>query len=373
MTSLPSDPASDLAPASAPAHASTSSPSVLVGDIGGTNARFALSAGPGAHPTHVRSLACADYAGPDEALHAYFALEGLAPPRVAAIGIANPVTGDTVKMTNHHWRFSVESLRAAIGFERLLLVNDFTALALALQDLRPDEYRQVGGGLAQPGKPIGLIGPGTGLGVSGLVPAGGTHAPLEGEGGHVTLATRNAREARVVAVLAKRFGHVSAERVLSGAGLVALHDALRQLDGAPALALADADISARGLAGACPYCVETLHLFCALLGSVAGDLALTLGALGGVHIGGGIVPRLGEFFERSEFRRRFEDKGRFRPYLARIPTFVIHAAHPALLGAARALAVPLSSAHDARAPAAATAAAHDDSPPPATDLAHHRP
>jgi glucokinase len=332
----------------------------LVGDIGGTNARFAIVAAPGRTPEHIRNLACAEHAGPEQAIRAYLALEQVTMPRVAALGIANPVTGDAVRMTNHRWAFSIEQLRGALGLERLVLVNDFTALALSLPELDPPDYRQIGGGQAQRGQPIALLGPGTGLGASGLIPCGDRLVPLEGEGGHVTLAARDPLEARIIALLAERYGHVSAERALSGAGLVALHGAIRTLAGAPALALTSAEVSARGLAGECPHCVGALNVFCALLGTVAGDLALTLGARGGVFIGGGIVPRLGAFFERSTFRARFEDKGRFAGYLAAIPTFVIDAPYPALVGAARALDVPLSGAFDARMPRGGHAA--DDDP-----------
>lgn len=321
----------------------------LVGDIGGTNARFAIVTAPGAQPTHIRVLPCAGYAGPAEAIRDYLRLEGLEPPPVAAFGIANPVTGDHVAMTNHHWAFSVEGLRAELDLARLLLINDFTALALSLQQLGSTEREQLGGGEPVAAHTIGLIGAGTGLGISGLVPCGAGYVPLEGEGGHVTLAASNAREANIIAVLAERYGHVSAERALSGPGLVALHDAIRRLEDESPLALDSAEISARGLAGSCPFCVETLHTFCALLGSVAGDLALTLGARGGVYVGGGIVPRLGGFFAASAFRARFEAKGRFAAYLAPIPTYVIHAPYAALLGAAQALEMPLAVGCDARA------------------------
>lgn len=322
----------------------------LVGDIGGTNARFALIAAPGREPGHIRTLPCAAYAGPEEAIRDYLAIEGLETPRVAAFGIANPITGDRVSMTNHHWTFSVEALRATLGLERLRVINDFTALALSLQQLQPQELRRVGGGEPLAGQPIALLGAGTGLGISGLVPCGEAYAPLEGEGGHVTMPACTAREARIIAVLAERHGHVSAERILSGPGLVALHDAIRSIEGESPLALSGAEVSARALGGSCRFCLEALNTFCAMLGTVAGDLALTLGARGGVYIGGGIVPKLGEFFATSAFRRRFEDKGRFAAYLAGIPVFVIHAAYPALLGAAQALETRLAGGCDARAP-----------------------
>ncbi len=326
-----------------------------MGDIGGTNARFAIVAGPGEQPSRIRTLPCAAYAGPEEAIRDYLALERLDAPRIAAFGIANPITGDRVSMTNHHWTFSVEALRASLGLERLQVINDFTALALSLQQLQPQERCQLGGDEPLARQPIALLGAGTGLGISGLVPCGEAYTPLEGEGGHVTMPACNAREAQIIAVLAERHGHVSAERFLSGPGLVALHDAIRRIDGESPLALSGADVSARALEGSCRFCVEALNTFCAMLGTVAGDLALTLGARGGVYIGGGIVPKLGEFFVASAFRQRFEDKGRFAPYLARIPVYVIHAAFPALLGAARALETQLSGGCDARAAGKKTA------------------
>ena len=323
----------------------------LVADIGGTNVRFALIAHPGAAPSALRSLHCADFVGPGEALQAWLAETGAALPAVAAFGIATPISGDEVAMTNHPWRFSVGALRAALGLQRLRVVNDFTALALGLPGLAEEACERIGGGEAQPGAAIGLIGAGTGLGISGLIPAPGGPVPLQGEGGHVSLPASTPREAQVVAWLAARHGHVSAERVLSGPGLLALYTALCALDGVPAETLSAEAVSARGRDGTCPHCVEALSMFCALLGTVAGDLALTLGARGGIYIGGGIVPQLGEFFARSPFRARFEAKGRFQPYLARIPTWVIRSPHVALIGASAALDAQIEVGYTACDPA----------------------
>ncbi len=309
----------------------------LVADIGGTNARFALIESPGAAPTQLRSLRCAEHAGPEAALRAWLEYTGARLPDFAAFGIATPIDGDAVVMTNHSWHFSIGALRSALGLRRLTVVNDFTALALALPRLGDGDLLRVGGGEAGTGATRALIGAGTGLGVSGLLAVPGGWVALQGEGGHVTLPACNAREAAVVAWLAARHGHVSAERVLSGPGLVVLHDALRALEGAPFVARTPATISDHALAGDCGHCIEALELFCALLGTVAGDLALTLGARGGLYIGGGIVPRLGDFFLRSAFRERFVAKGRFRPWLERIPTWVILAPHAALVGASAAL------------------------------------
>jgi glucokinase len=313
----------------------------LLADIGGTNARFAWQAQPGAAIEDIATLRCAEYASLDDALQEILRRLGRPAPRRCAIAIANPVLGDQVRMTNHHWAFSIAALQARLGFERLKVLNDFSALALALPTLKLEEVRQLGGGVAQPGAALGLIGPGTGLGVSGLLPDGhGGFVALEGEGGHVTLAGCTPREQQVLAQLAERHGHVSAERAVSGQGLMDVHAALAALDqaGDAAPALTAADITAAALAGSDARCVEALNLFCAFLGTAAGNLALTLGARGGVYLGGGILPRLGRFLDASPLRERFEAKGRFSNYLAAIPLFVIHARQsPALRGAARAL------------------------------------
>jgi len=314
----------------------------LLGDVGGTNARFAWLTAPDVAPTHAATYACADHASLQEVLVHYLQEQALPAPRWAAIGIANPVTGDRVQMTNHHWTFSIEQVRRQFGLERLLVVNDFTALALALPALAPGELRQVGPGVAVPGAPIALIGPGTGLGVSGLLPRadGRGEVPVNGEGGHVTLPAHDAIERAVVEILQRRYGHASAERALSGPGLANLHAALCEIDGVAVAGLDAAAVTAAALAGSDARCVRTIDLFLALLGTVAGNLALTLGARGGVYIGGGIVPRLGGRIDASAFRRRFEDKGRFAGYLRDIPTVVVQArTSPALLGAARALDV----------------------------------
>lgn len=310
----------------------------LVADVGGTNARFGWIEQAGADIAQVRILPCAEHATLADAVRAYLAGSGLGRPGSMGMGIANPVTGDEVRMTNHHWGFSISALQAELGLQRLVVINDFTALALSLPSLQAHELRQVGGGAARPRAPMALIGPGTGLGVSGLLPAGEQWVALAGEGGHVTLPATTAREAALVARLQERYGHASAERAICGAGLVALYEAVCALEGVAAVPSTPADVSTRALAGSCAHSVEAVAHFCALLGSVAGNLALTLGALGGVYIGGGIVPRLGEVFDRSDFRQRFEAKGRFQAYLAQMPVFVIDASvSPALLGVARAL------------------------------------
>ena len=309
----------------------------LIADIGGTNARFALAFPDGRIGSEC-ILSGADYPDLIQAAAAYLREVAGPRPRRAAVAVATPISGDWIQFTNSPWSFSTEAARQALGLEQLLIINDFTALALALPLLGPDERRQVSEGTAVEKAPIGLIGPGTGLGVSGLVWSGHHWIPLETEGGHVTFSACDEREWAIYQVLQRRFDHVSPERLLSGPGLVNLYTALAELEGWSAEDLVPADITDRALTGSCRHCVEVLELFCGMLGTAAGNLALTLGARGGVYIGGGIVPRLGDFFDRSAFRARFEAKGRFSDYLATIPTWVITAANPALRGVAAALA-----------------------------------
>lgn len=310
----------------------------LVADIGGSNARFGLLRGASHTPIESKTISTADFPGILETIRHY--LESCGSPSVsdAAIAIANPVSGDRVQMTNHHWSFSIEEVRQQLGLNRLLLLNDFAALALSLPSLSANDMRQVGGGESVATMPRVLLGPGTGLGVSALVPAaGGKWTAVAGEGGHVTLAASNEREEKIIAVCREEFGHVSAERLLSGMGLSNLHRALTLLAKQHYSPLTPAEVSERGLSGKDPVCGEVLSVFCSLLGTIAANLALTLGARGGVYIGGGIVPRFGDYFHRSPFRAAFEAKGRFSSYLAAIPAYVIHAQNPALIGAAIAL------------------------------------
>jgi glucokinase len=307
----------------------------LLADIGGTNARFALEIAPG-RIEQIRVLACAEHATLAQALAAYLALPPVAallpgPVRHAAIAIANPVVGDLVRMTNHHWEFSIAALKREAGFATLLVVNDFSALAYALPHLSEDQKHQVGGGTAQSGNPIGLIGAGTGLGVSGLIPSAEGWTALRSEGGHVTFSPANAVELAILQFAWTRFEHVSAERLMSGAGLELIYSALAAHLGRPDEQLAAPEIVARAGQN-CPLCDQVVEAFCGMLGTVAGNLAVTLGAQGGVYIGGGIVPRLGARFATSSFRRRFEQKGRFVHYLSQVPTWVITAEYPAFIG-----------------------------------------
>ena len=309
----------------------------LLADIGGTRARFALLTADGAI-TATQVLACADFPDLEAAVRAYLAAAGAADIGAAAIAIANPVDGDAIRMTNHHWAFSIEATRLALGLDRLLVLNDFTALAMALPLLADHERLPIGGGARRANATVGLVGPGTGLGVSGLVRCGERWQPLSSEGGHASFAPVDDREAAILAIVQRDHRHVSAERLISGPGLVLIHDALRVHRGLPKSTLTPPEISARAQNGDCPLCVETVQVFSGMLGSFAGSLALTLGALGGVYLGGGVIAGLGTAFDRDFFRARFEAKGRFAGYLGGIATIEIRADNPALRGAAAALA-----------------------------------
>jgi len=312
----------------------------LIADIGGSYARFALEVGPGVFEQKV-SMRCADHADFHAAVTAY--LTHLPKRRVhdCAVAIANPVSGDQVRMTNYHWAFSIEEMRQRLQLDNLVVVNDFTALAMALPKLLPHQRRQVGGGSPAERSVLGLIGAGTGLGVSGLIPSEDGWIALGTEGGHASFAPRNEREIAVLKYAWKTLEHVSFERLLSGPGLELIYRALAELTGQPDLGLDAPDITHRALVGHDPLCLDVIESFCTILGTAAANLAVTQGALGGIYIGGGIVPRLGAHFDRSGFRARFEDKGRFSDYMKAIPTYVITAEDVTFMGAAEILRAQL--------------------------------
>jgi len=322
----------------------------LLADIGGTNARFALQRAPGRIEA-VATLQSAGYPRFADAVRAYLGRHPDQPVRHAVIAIANPVDGDLVKMTNYDWEFSIAEARAELGLDTLLVVNDFAALAMAVPGLPGTDLVKVGGGARVPDGVIGLVGAGTGLGVAGLIPSGGRWTVLQSEGGHVAFSPGDRREQAILDFCWQRWEHVSAERLVSGPGLSLIHEALATIKGVGEPVRDPADIVERALEGSDALCAEVLDVFCGMLGTVAANVAVTLCARGGIYIGGGVVPRLGEWFARSPFRARFENKGRFSNFTARIPCFVIHAACPALSGAAVLLEQHLAheEAHHAHA------------------------
>ncbi|WP_233259058.1 glucokinase [Rubrivivax albus] len=309
----------------------------LVADVGGTNARFGWVVSPARGVEHVRRFPVAGSAGPAEAVRAYLAglpADVAAAPRRAAIAVATAVRGDRVELTNSPWAFSCAELQTDLGLASLQVLNDFEALALSLPRLRPTQWRAHGAAPVAAGT-LAVIGPGTGLGVGGVVQTEAGWVALPGEGGHATLAPSDDLESEVLRHARGQWPHVSAERLLSGIGLPLLHTCVAQAEGRAPEALSAEQVVERGVAGDAA-CARTLDVFCALLGGFAGNVALTLGARA-VFIGGGIVPRLGDRFFTSPFRARFEAKGRFSDYLAAVPTALITDTLAALAGAAFAI------------------------------------
>ncbi|HRC26785.1 MAG TPA: glucokinase, partial [Alphaproteobacteria bacterium] len=204
---------------------------------------------------------------------------------------------------------------------------------MAIPHLKPEHLHQIGAGAPVAQAPIGIVGPGTGLGVASLVWDGARYVPIPGEGGHVTMAAQTQREFDIFRTLHYKYRHVSAERVCSGKGLLNIYNAIRILEGRDDLPdRTPEEISALALSKACETCEETLDLMMGFLGMVAGNLALTLGAHGGIYVGGGIVQKLGEAFFTSRFRKQFLSKGRLVAYLDPIPTYAILHPYPAFVG-----------------------------------------
>ena len=306
---------------------------VLIADIGGTNARFALVEAPDAPLRPLGSTTTAAHADPVAAVEAV-ALSGLeVRPRTAIAAIAAPIEGDRVAFTNSPWVFEPRRLIAESGLEEVVLINDFEAQGLALPSLGGDDVVAIGGGTLRPGATKLVLGPGTGLGVGLLVHSGETWVPVPGEGGHVSFAPRGARERAIVDIVARDVGRVTAEHLLSGAGLVRLHDALSILDGRPVPRIEPAGVTAAALAGE-PVAVEALEIFADALGRFAGDMALISLPHGGVHIAGGIPPRILPFLADGRFRAAFDDKAPYRAMMEDFAVRVVTHSVPALLGLA---------------------------------------
>ncbi len=308
----------------------------LLADIGATHARFALQTAPGVFRS-VRVLKCDDFEGIVPLLQFYLADHDEAPLHHAALAVANPINGDQVRMTNRDWQFSTDAVRRELGLQTLLIVNDFTALAMAIPGLTPHDLMKVGGGAAAGNAVVGVLGPGTGLGVSGVIPTVDGFVTLGSEGGHMNFAPADEREFAILQFAWKEWPHVSNERLISGPGMEIIYRALAQRNGVKAPPRTSPDIITGALDDKDALCLEVLDCFCGMLGGAAANLAVTLGAFGGIFIGGGIVPRMGEWFAQSPFRARFEAKGRFSSYLAQIPTFVITTPNPAFHGVATIL------------------------------------
>jgi glucokinase len=253
-------------------------------------------------------------------------------PRIAAFAVACPVAGDLIKLTNLDWEFSLAEYTSRFELDKLHVINDFAAIALAVPELKENDLIQIGTGKALAGNPVGVIGPGTGLGVAVLIPVGSDWIPVDCEGGHVTLAAVTEREAGLIKLIREEYGHVSAERILSGPGLSTLYQALAKLEGKTVEQLDAPTIINRARTREDLIAVDTADTFFAMLGTVAGNLALTLGAKGGIYLAGGILPRMSDMLQASSFRERFINKGRYRSYLEQMPTWLITTEVPAFIG-----------------------------------------
>lgn len=302
---------------------------ILLVEIGGTHTRCAVANGESG-PEHIRVFENAGHPHLESVIASYLDGPAVTPPARAAMAVAAPADTQPVNLTNLGWTVDTGTLKQRFGWTDATVINDFEALACAVPVLGAHELVAIRPGEPRPDAPIAVLGPGTGLGVSGLVPCGNTWYPISGEGGHVTLAAADDHEAEILRKLRRQHGHVSAERVLSGSGLLSLY---RLLADRPEAGSA-AEVSRLADAGD-PRALDTLELFYRFLGTVCGDVALTLGARGGVYLGGGILPLTRDHFLRSGFGKRFTAKGRFDSYLERIPVYLIVAETPALRGIAR--------------------------------------
>jgi glucokinase len=297
---------------------------VLLGDIGATNARFALLTDGLLGP--VKWIAVERYPQFADAIEDLLR-EQFCERLVenALFAVAGPVEGDRCNFTNCSWTIDGREMRDQFKLQTVRIINDFEATALSLPHLMEGDVRSLGGGRAVSGAPMVVLGPGSGLGVAGLVGDSARRIVIASEGGHATATSR--REDVILDSLRQRFDHVSAERVLSGPGLENLYRAIAAVDEIDVPLRSASEITHAALQGACSASRAALDMFCAMLGGFAGNVALTYGARGGVYIAGGIAPRILDHLAVTEFRSRFVQKGRFQAYLEAIPSQVI--VHPA--------------------------------------------
>jgi glucokinase len=308
----------------------TSEDAVLA-DVGGTNVRFAVLRNGSLGP--IKHMAVADHRQFGDSL-AFFMASEAANSAIgrALFGVAGVVEGNRSALTNNPWIVDANELRARFGFSDIRIINDFEAIAWSLPHLAPSDLRKIGGSEPRANAPMVVLGPGTGLGVAAYVRGGRADFVMRSEGGHATMPGGSLREDAIIETLRRRFGHVSAERALSGQGLENLYHAIASVESVNAPERSAAEITQAALAGSCATSRAAVEMFCALLGVVAGNLALSFGAQGGVYIAGGIAPHLRDYLPRSQFRSRFEAKGRMTRYLEKIPVYLILHDDPAFVG-----------------------------------------
>ena len=315
----------------------------LVADIGGTNARFAIANLETLSLSDIRTFPTAEHATLADAIRAYLKD---APETVAHAGlaVAAPLREDTVKFTNAAWTFKQSTLAKEAGLEAAYVFNDFEAQAYALPVLSADELHSLHGGKAVENAPKVVLGPGTGLGVAGLVRSPSGWVPVPGEGGHQTFPAENERELALLERMRVGLERLSVERVLSGPGLADLYRAIAASYGFSDAGLSPAKVEQLAIGGEDEMAVEALNFFVQWLGRFAGDMALVFGARGGVYLGGGIAPKMLSRLEQDDFRQAFERKGRMSPYVEAIPIHVVVSDYPGLKGAAAGLRTKLSIA-----------------------------
>lgn len=308
----------------------------LVGDIGGTNARFAMADIDELTIDHFAAFSCRGFPSLEAVIAAYLASVPHR-PKMASLAIAAPIWGKRIEITNLDWSFTHEDIAAATGAETPVLVNDFEALALSLPYLIPHDLHPLNGGKPVENGAKVVLGPGTGLGVAGLVYGTGSWVAVPGEGGHVSFPAQDVEEVEILRRLSAGGGWVSTERLISGPGLERIYAILRDMRGVPSAPKPVAEVTRLALAEEDPFAVEALGYFLKWLGRFAGDMALVYGATGGVYLGGGIAPRILKALEGEAFRSAFTEKGRLTGLLSQVPVNVIMAGDVALRGAAIAL------------------------------------
>jgi len=305
---------------------------LLVADIGGTNARFAIYNKATKILSNIEKYTITDDTRLSQLITDYLQQCPVNITR-ACLAIACPIEGDKIAMTNNHIEFSRSELQLELSLKQLEVINDFTAVAMSVPALKEEDIYQIGGTKADINYPIAIYGAGTGLGVAHLIKVANQWLSLSGEGGHVELPMINVHEDQVLSMLRNKFGRVSAERFLSGSGLVNIYQALAEMTNQDKQDITPSEIVTQALEKSSQLSLQTLTLFCAFMGRFGGNLALTLNTRGGVYIAGGIVPRFLKFFEQSDFRYNFDTKGRMGRLLKSIPVYVITHPDPGLLGA----------------------------------------
>ena len=311
---------------------------LLIGDIGGTNARFAIADPERPGFSDAMTLQCADYASADDAIRRYLGELSAAAPDVICLAVAGPVIDGIVQVTNNHWTLNAADIAADFGINDVQLLNDFEAVAFSIPQLLAGDTEVIGLPDRKPKLDenfnVAILGPGTGLGTAGLIRRGQAVIPVVGEGGHVGFAPKSQVQVEILNALRSKFDRVSIERLASGSGIENIYWSLTRIHGEQRTQLSAQEIFAKSRDGGDSRAAETVHMFFEILGQVAGDLALTLGATDGVYLAGGIAKRYPKLLQNSGFRNAFDDKGRHRALMERIPTLLITHDEPGLLGAA---------------------------------------